>query len=75
VRIRFYAIRFYANNATLFAAMGWFSGSWRVQVRRKEKDVNDTFLWLKDAEEWRLKSSGALIERAVSRKELPRLEV
>ncbi len=30
------------------------SGSWRVQVRRKGKDVNNTFLRRKDAEEWAL---------------------
>jgi hypothetical protein len=28
------------------------SGSWRVQVRRKGKYVNETFLRRKDAEEW-----------------------
>ena len=28
------------------------SGSWRVQIRRKGKYVNDTFLRRKDAEEW-----------------------
>jgi hypothetical protein len=30
------------------------SGSWRVQVRRKGKYVNNTFLRRKDAEEWAL---------------------
>jgi hypothetical protein len=30
------------------------SGSWRVQVRRKRKYVNNTFLRRKDAEEWAL---------------------
>jgi hypothetical protein len=30
----------------------WRSRSWRVQVRRKGKYVNDTFLRRKDAEEW-----------------------
>lgn len=40
------------------------SGSWRVQVRRKGKYVNDTFLRRKDAKE------GALeIERRIDRGE------
>jgi hypothetical protein len=30
------------------------SGSWRVQVRRKGKYVNESFLRRKDAEEWAL---------------------
>ena len=38
------------------------SGSWRVQVRRKGKYVNDTFLRRKDAEEWALD-----IERRIDR--------
>jgi integrase len=40
------------------------SGSWRVQVRRKGKYVNDTFLRRKDAEEWALD-----VERRIDRKE------
>jgi hypothetical protein len=40
------------------------SGSWRVQVRRKGKYVNETFLRRKDAEEW-----GIDIERRVDRQE------
>jgi len=40
------------------------SGSWRVQVRRKRKYVNDTFLRRKDAEEWALE-----IERKIDRGE------
>jgi len=42
------------------------SGSWRVQVRRKGKYVNDTFLRRKDAEEWALE-----IERRIDRGEPP----
>jgi integrase len=40
------------------------SGSWRVQVRRKGKYVNNTFLRLKDAEEWSLET-----ERRIDRGE------
>jgi hypothetical protein len=40
------------------------SGSWRVQVRRKGKYVNETFLRRKDAEEW-----GIEIERRIDRHE------
>ena len=40
------------------------SGSWRVQVRRKGKYVNETFLRRKDAEEW-----GIDIERRIDRQE------
>jgi len=40
------------------------SGSWRVQVRRKGKYVNETFLRRKDAEEWALE-----IERRIDRGE------
>ena len=40
------------------------SGSWRVQVRRKGKYVNNTFLRLKDAEEWALET-----ERRIDRGE------
>ncbi len=40
------------------------SGSWRVQVRRKGKYVNDTFLRRKDAEEWAIE-----IERRIDRGE------
>jgi hypothetical protein len=40
------------------------SGSWRVQVRRKAKYVNETFLRRKDAEEW-----GIDIERRIDRQE------
>lgn len=40
------------------------SGSWRVQVRRKGKYVNDTFRRRKDAEEWALD-----IERRIDRGE------
>jgi len=40
------------------------SGSWRVQVRRKRKYVNNTFLRRKDAEEWALE-----IERRIDRGE------
>jgi len=42
------------------------SGSWRVQVRRKGKYVNDTFLRRKDAEEWALE-----IKRRIDRGEPP----
>jgi integrase len=42
------------------------SGSWRVQVRRKRKYVNDTFLRRKDAEEWALD-----VERRIDRGEPP----
>lgn len=40
------------------------SGSWRVQVRRKGKYVNETFLRRKDAEEWALD-----VERRIDRGE------
>ncbi|MBB5049062.1 integrase [Rhodopseudomonas rhenobacensis] len=40
------------------------SGSWSVQVRRKGKYVNETFLRRKDAEEW-----GIDIERRIDRQE------
>jgi integrase len=40
------------------------SNSWRVQVRRKGKYVNETFLRRKDAEEW-----GIDIERRIDRQE------
>jgi hypothetical protein len=40
------------------------SGSWRFQVRRKGKYVNETFLRRKDAEEW-----GIDIERRIDRQE------
>jgi integrase len=40
------------------------SGSWRAQVRRKGKYVNETFLRRKDAEEWALE-----VERAIDRGE------
>jgi hypothetical protein len=40
------------------------SGSWRVQVRRKGKYVNETFLRRKNAEEW-----GIDIERRIDRQE------
>jgi hypothetical protein len=40
------------------------SGSWRVQVRRKGKYVNETFLRRKDAEEW-----GIDIERQIDHQE------
>ena len=40
------------------------SGSWRVQVRRKGKYVNETFLRRKDADEWALE-----IERRIDRGE------
>jgi integrase len=40
------------------------SGSWRAQVRRKGKYVNETFLRRKDAEEWALD-----IERKIDRQE------
>ena len=36
------------------------SGSWRVQVRRKGKYVNETFLRRNDAEEWALENRAAL---------------
>ncbi len=39
-------------------------GSWRVQVRRKGKYVNETFLRRRDAEEWALE-----IERRIHRGE------
>jgi hypothetical protein len=42
------------------------SGSWRVQVRRKGKYVNDTFLRRRDAEEWALD-----VERRIDRGEPP----
>ncbi|WP_315803051.1 site-specific integrase [Bradyrhizobium sp. SZCCHNS3002] len=40
------------------------SGSWRAQVRRKGKYVNETFLRRKDAEEWAID-----IERRIDRQE------
>jgi hypothetical protein len=40
------------------------SGSWRVQVRRKGKYVNETFFRRKDAEEWAID-----IERRIDRQE------
>ncbi|WP_407159936.1 hypothetical protein [Bradyrhizobium sp. STM 3557] len=40
------------------------SGSWRVQVRRKGKYVNATFLGRKDAEGWAID-----IERRIDRRE------
>lgn len=40
------------------------SGSWRVQVRRKGKYVNETFIRRKDAEEWALD-----VERRIDRQE------
>jgi hypothetical protein len=40
------------------------SGSWRAQVRRKGKYVNETFLRRKDAEEWSID-----IERRIDRQE------
>jgi hypothetical protein len=40
------------------------SGSWRAQVRRKGKYVNETFLGRKDAEEWALE-----VERRIDRGE------
>ena len=40
------------------------SGSWRVQVRRKGKYVNETFLRRKDAELWALE-----VERRIDRGE------
>ena len=40
------------------------SGSWRAQIRRKGKYVNETFRRLKDAEEWALD-----IERRIDRQE------
>jgi hypothetical protein len=40
------------------------SGSWRVQVRRKRKYVNNTFLRRKDAEEWALE-----IEHRIDRRD------
>lgn len=40
------------------------SGSWRAQIRRKGKYVNETFLRRKDAEEWALD-----IERRIDRQE------
>jgi integrase len=42
------------------------SGSWRVQVRRKRKYVNETFVRRKDAEEWALD-----MERRIDRGEQP----
>ena len=42
------------------------SGSWRAQVRRKGRYVNDTFLRRKDAEEWALE-----VERCIDRGEPP----
>jgi integrase len=43
------------------------SGSWRVQIRRKGKYVNETFLRRKDAEEWAIE-----IERRIDKGEPPR---
>ena len=40
------------------------SGSWRAQVRRKGKYVNETFLRRRDAEEWALE-----VERRIDRSE------
>ena len=40
------------------------SGSWRVQVRRKGKYVNDAFVRRKDAEEWAIE-----VERRIDRGE------
>src|SRR5580704_5437316 len=37
------------------------SSSWRVQVRRKRKYVNETFLRRKDAEEWASRLNGGPI--------------
>jgi integrase len=42
------------------------SGSWRVQVRRKGKYVNESFLRRRDAEEWALD-----VERRIDRGESP----
>lgn len=42
------------------------SGSWRAQVRRKGKYVNETFLRRRDAEEWALD-----VERRIDRGESP----
>jgi integrase len=42
------------------------SGAWRVQVRRKGKYVNETFLRRKDAEEWAIDT-----ERRIDRGESP----
>ncbi|MEF3366660.1 hypothetical protein V3H18_08955 [Methylocystis sp. 9N] len=42
------------------------SGSWRAQVRRKGKYVNESFLRRRDAEEWALD-----IERQIDRGESP----
>ena len=42
------------------------SGSWRAQVRRKGKYVNESFLRRRDAEEWALD-----IERRIDRGESP----
>jgi integrase len=42
------------------------SGSWRAQVRRKRRYVNETFLRRKDAEEWALD-----VERRIDRGEPP----
>jgi hypothetical protein len=41
------------------------SGSWRVQVRRKGKYVNNTFLRRKDAEEWALETERRIARRDV----------
>src|SRR5262245_2783068 len=40
------------------------SGSWRAQIRRKGQYLNETFLGLKDAEEWALD-----MERRIDRQE------
>ena len=43
------------------------SGSWRVQIRRKGKYVNETFLRRKDAEEWAIET-----ERRIDKGEPPK---
>jgi hypothetical protein len=40
------------------------SGCWRVQVRRKGRYVNDTFLRRKDAEEWGINDQPARVDAA-----------
>jgi hypothetical protein len=48
------------------------SGSWRVQVRRKGKYVNETFLRRKDAEEWALEVERHIrLRRTCHRANLP----
>jgi hypothetical protein len=42
------------------------SGSWRVQVRRKGKYLNNTFLRRKDAEEWALETERRMTEAPFS---------